>query len=405
MTHDSLGLESAVLLGSFFAVGILTTTLPSALPEILHFYTLPASQARMLFAAWGAGMILGAAIGLARQAGRSVRTTFAGSLVLLAILSYVISQPLGLTWFVVLLVGGGSASGVMVTLGHQCISSKEHLHRNRMLGMSEASLSLGAVATPLLIDALLSAPSGDTAIWSSSYTAAAILCSLLFVVVAMRGNVLAGERENEADLPRLDVSSRLSPRQPAAIYILSGFCAMAFAAFSIEYSYAYWIATYTASFPGVGTDTGRNALLVFLVGMVVSRSLLVTLSTPRQLCTLVTAAAALLVSLFLYLPSYHRIDGLLTATFIVGLAVGVLYPALLAIFMYHFTHYGAKLSFLGMLVGTIGAKSSAALSGVVIEAYGFAALFIALASMTAILAVTFFMYLDSLTILAEEVRS
>lgn len=404
MTSHAAKLDVFVLVGSFFVIGLLTTTLPAALPELLSFYGLQASSAGVLFTAWGIGMILGAATGLIRGIRHHVRTTFEGALLLLGLLSYVMSHPLGLTSFTGLLIASGLASGVIITIGHQFISLKDHAERNRMLGMVEFGLSSGAILTPLIINSTLQASFTGKPIWSSIYAASAVICVAVASVIIMRGNVLERTQGIPIDALPQNISSRFSSTEPALIYVMAAFCVIAFVAYSIEYTYTYWIAAYASSFRGVDSDTGRLVLFIFLIGSMVSRSLLILLSRPSHFAALLVISLALLIALFAYIPTYRDIDQLSLVSFLIGLCVGILYPTIFVIFMHHFSKHGASLSFLGLLVGTIGAKATAALSGVVADAVGFGAVFYGLSALSTFSSLIFFMYINELNNLAESVH-
>ncbi|MGV2069105.1 MFS transporter [Agrobacterium sp. 22-226-1] len=149
--------------------------------------------------------------------------------------------------------------------------------------------------------------------------------------------------------------------------VLIWFSVVSFLHHAFEYGHTYWFVTYAAPLPGIGVDKARDILIGFLSGIIVSRMVLSWLAARDIMRQVLSVAVAIALALIVFMPEYTEYPQLYVANVAFGVAVGVVFPSLLAIVVSTSDSHGAMFSSAGLISGALGTQFAAVLLGAVIQ--------------------------------------
>lgn len=358
---------------AFVAVGISSTIIAVALPEITAEFDKGTAEASVLFMCWGLGLIAGSVLGwLLSDAFGSQ-----GALATIGIVGCILLSRLAgeadflmfQLWTVLL----SAAAGSVITVGHSIVGTMERRSRVPTLAIMDFAFSLGALSSPLLVNYFQSEPGFADLDWRGVFTLS-IYIWLAFALMALflpTAEVVPDGSGAPVRKPGQRSALRALMREPAfTLFVLIGFVGH-----GVEYGHSYWFVTYADSLPDISATRARELLVAFLLGMVVSRLILGWLAQILPTSTILAVSASLTVCMVTFVPTYMDDHSLYTVNLILGVALGGVVPATLGLAMRLFDGRGAMLSGTGLISGTVGAQATAMIISYVVDDYSISVLY------------------------------
>ncbi|AGC47133.1 major facilitator family transporter [Myxococcus stipitatus DSM 14675] len=336
----------------FFVFGLLGTVTGVTLPNLKQEFGVTNESAGVVFVYWSVGVLVGAFIGGKVFYLAQARTLFiATSLASLVCLLLLYREREFLTYK--LLIFALSLSGsLFFTAGHATAARVGRDNKVSILSFMDFLFSLGSVSTPLLVNAFTSPGRWLGGGWRLVFLVAAGL-----LVVAM---ALATRLSAHAGAPPPERTSERSGAGYLSLLSDPLFLCFMFASLFLhatEWGHGVWFVTYASEVVGLPPAQAREAFSFFLIGMAASRLLgswlIWNLKSSTLMALLISSATVAAISLLDY-RSYHA---LCILNFMFGLGLGALFPLLLGLSMERAPAQSAMLSGIGLMAGTLGAKS------------------------------------------------
>lgn len=372
MEEKQNSLAMLPLLLAFFVAGSLGTFAASALPELQRQFSISTAEGSLLYVVWGFGIVAGCLI-----SARAITRYGPASILACAALAGALAThaSVGTDNYAVFLLTYaclGATSGAIITTGHGFVGRRSNMRRASNISALDFALSLGTVVAPMLVTYFAS-QSTDASGWRD-VLATFEACLFLFTAVVAFLNF--GGPLPSPPSSGLGGGSRVSL---AIGPVLTWFAFVCFFHHAFEYGHTYWFVTYGAAMPGIGVDKAREILVGFLSGVIVSRMVLSWLSTEEGLRHILSVSVAIALALIVFMPSYRTYTSLYLANVAFGVAVGVVFPSLLAIAVSTSDRRGAVFSSVALISGALGAQLSALLLGAIIQWGKAADIYLALA--------------------------
>jgi fucose permease len=146
-----------------------------------------------------------------------------------------------------------------------------------------------------------------------------------------------------------------------------------------EWGHSVWFVSYASEVVHLSPAEARETLSLFLVGMACSRLLGGSLLRVVRPTTLMAVLASLAAVAALSIRDHDSFYALRLLNFVFGAGLGALFPLLLGLSMDRAPGQAQLLSGMGLMAGTVGAKSSSFLMGMfadrtsLAQTYGFVA--------------------------------
>lgn len=348
---------TVVLYAGFFVFGLLSTVIGVALPNIKQEFQLSNQQAGLVFVCWSLGTLIGSYAGgkafrMARVRALLSATSLIAAICLLFL--YGERQPalFRLHVFIVAL-----AASLFLSVGHATAAHVTGHRRVATLSLMDFCVSVGNLTTPLLVNYLVSRSGADPGQWRLVFVVSAVL--LVGVVVLVLGSDLRSYRPD--DVRPVPAGSY---RAALAVPMFLMFTLASLFVHATEWGHTVWFVTYASEIVHLPPAEARETFSLFLVGMAVSRLLGVSLVRVVRPTTLMAVLVAMAAVAALSIAGHHNYHALRLLNFVFGLGLGALFPLLLGLSMDRAPGQAQLLSGIGLMAGTVGAKSTSYLMGV-----------------------------------------
>ncbi len=308
--------EARVIFTGSFVVGVFMATLGLVLPSLTASFDISLAAGGALFSLWAVGSTVGAILagllgqthGYRRLALVGISTAMGTCLLLIAAPSFAVVA--------VAMTAAGFSSGFILAVvqGNVGLIGGD---RTGILGLFEATFSLGTVAAPLIAAALQALDSD----WHWAYAIVLALLSLLLAFAACAPEIpvsATSRREHEGAYRRL-LRDRFVVVSMGAIFLMV----------SIEWSTALWLASFLRDHRGFDPAGASVAVSLFWVGMMASRLLLSRVRKrfpPRQL---LLGMAALMIIAASGVAALESTLALFAGCLWLGLGSGGVFPLVL----------------------------------------------------------------------------
>ena len=377
---------------AFVAVGIVSTIIAVALPEIMAEFGKGTADASVLFVCWGLGLIAGSLLGWMLSDAFSGQNVLATAGILGCILLSRLAGETDFLMFQLWTVLLSCVAGSVITVGHSIVGTMARRARVPTLAVMDFAFSLGALSSPLLVNYFQSEAGYNDLDWRGVFTLSIYLW-LAFALMALFLPSPEPPPAGEEAVAPVRTSGQRSAlraliREPAFIlFVLIGF-----AGHGIEYGHSYWFVTYADALPDISATRARELLVAFLLGMVLARLMLGWLGQLFPTSGILAVSASLTMCMVGFMPTYMDDHSLYTVNFILGLALGGVVPATLGLAMRLFDGRGAVLSGAGLISGTVGAQSTAMIVSYLVEDYSIRVLYGVLSATSVALLVLILLY-------------
>lgn len=355
------------LLLAFFGAGALGTFAAAALPELRQHFAITASQGSLLYVAWGIGIVVGSLAAAHTISVLSPAIILACSAILGVAATHIGMNAQSYAVFLVSYGILGTISGAIITTGHGYVGRSSNARSASNISALDFSLSVGTVCAPMLVTyfgADTAAVSGwrDTLIFME--VGLLIFAGLvIFLDFGAPLPVAQSSADAQDGLQRIRRRSFLEKANP----ILMWFAVVSFFHHAFEYGHTYWFITYAADLPGIGVEKARITLVGFLLGITVSRMVLSWFAARDVMKQVLSVAVGISLAIVIFMPGYSEYAELYLANVAFGLAVGAIFPALLAVVVSTSDNRGAVFSSTGLISGAFGTQFAAVVLGFVIE--------------------------------------
>lgn len=348
---------------AFLIVGSIGTFTAAAMPEIINGFQISASHASLVYIFWGAGMVIGSLFVTFFLSNKALERSLLFAALLALFTTYLAKNTSDYLLFSISFIGLGIASGVILTTGHGYVGRKSNKRSATQISTLDLTLSLGAVSAPLLVSYFHQGVQSNSN-WREIFSLYQALL-LLFT-----GIVLFSDFEQTEEIKTLNLFSKNTVTLFIKNPILVWFSLINIAYHAFEYGHTYWFVTYAASLPEIDSDAARGIFAGFLLGTIVSRSLLALFATDKTMPFILSIAIAMALALIIYLPSYQDIYSLYLVNSMLGMAFGAIFPCLLSIAVTTSDELGSVFSSCALIFGAVGAQVSAILLGSLIDTGG-----------------------------------
>lgn len=369
---------------SFFVWGVLGVLVGSILPQVTDALAVSSFQAGMIFVVWSAGFVAGSA-----AAQRLLRIAPPHRLLLvlsMATGAAALAQTQADTYAVFTALYGalGLFGGAVFTSSHTLYGALYPERRTSALASLDLVFSVGNIAAPLLVVALIA--SGLS--WRVAFAligAAFLLCAAGFAVA---GRLAAGEAADDAR--REAAPTRTVPR-PAAPVDRLRLAALAVGAFGLgatEWAQHVWFVTYALA---IGADDvfARLALSAFTAGMVAARIGAIVMGDALRSAAWVRSLLVLALASHAALVAAPTGPAMLVANLALGLGIGALLPVFLGLAMDGDPARGANFSAVMIVSLTLGGQAASFVIGAIADLAGVPAAYAASFAAVAIMAAGF----------------
>lgn len=358
MSHATSSLEfnerkSSILILyiGFFVFGLLSTVIGVTIPNIKQEFNVSNEQAGLLFVYWSAGTLIGAYIGgKVYHVGRArflFSSTSAASIVCLLLLYGEKDLALYKLYIFVLALSGS----VFFTAGHATAAHARTDSKASTLSFMDFLVSLGNLSTPFLVNSFISSDGWVRDDWRFIFVVATALLVVVTVLV-LRGNLDAPDSVKDAPASKIDYFSVITNPVFLVFMLASLFL------HATEWGHSVWFVTYANEIVGFSPEVARETFSLFLIGMASSRLLTSWLTRMLQPTTLMAILVSIGVVAAVSISDYQDLYALRVLNFAFGFGLGALFPLLLGLSMDRAPAQAQLLSGIGMMGGTIGAKSA-----------------------------------------------
>lgn len=340
-----------ILCIGFFVFGLLGTVTGVTLPNIKQEFGVTNESAGVVFVYWSVGVLVGAFIGgkvfyLARARTLFIATSLA-SMVCLVLLY----REREFHFYKLLIFALSLSGSLFFTVGHATAARVGHDNKVSILSFMDFLFSLGSVSTPLLVNAFTAPGRWTGSGWRLVFLVAA---GLLVVATALATRLSARSEptpEKTAERSGAGYLSLLADPLFLCFMLASLFL------HATEWGHGVWFVTYASEVVGLAPAQAREAFSFFLMGMAASRLLgswlIWNLKSSTLMALLISSATVAAISLL----DYRSFHALCILNFMFGFGLGALFPLLLGLSMERAPTKSAMLSGIGLMAGTLGAKS------------------------------------------------
>lgn len=346
-----------VLYAGFFVFGLLSTVIGVALPNIKQEFGLSNQQAGLVFVCWSLGTLVGSYVGgKVFRASRIRALLSATAMVAVTSLLFLYGerQPalFKLHVFIVALSGA-----VFLSVGHATAAHVRARQRASTLSFMDFCVSLGNLVTPLLVNYLVSTRGGADGDWRLVFVVSAVLL-VGVAALALACDLPVSRREDRG------AAAATGYRAVATMPVFLVFMFASLFLHATEWGHTVWFVTYASEVVHLSPAEARELLGMFLVGMACSRLCGGSLVRVVRPTTLMAVLASLAAVAALSIVDHHSYYALRLLNFAFGLGLGALFPLLLGLSMDRAPGQAQLLSGMGLMAGTVGAKSASYLMGV-----------------------------------------
>jgi fucose permease len=357
---------TTVLYAGFFVFGLLSTVIGVALPNIKQEFDLSNQQAGLVFVCWSLGTLIGSYAGGKVFHATRIRALLSATSMVAAIALFFLygeSQPALFKLYVFIVALAGS---LFLSIGHATAAHVRGGQRASTLSLMDFCVSMGNLATPLLVNYLVSARGGGDGDWRLIFVVSAVLLiGVAALVLACDLRVSAGEVSGGEETSRAPATTGY--RAVAAMPVFLVFMFASLFLHATEWGHTVWFVTYAVEVVKLTPAEARETFSLFLAGMACSRLLggaLMRVFRPTTLMAVLVSMAAVAALSMADHGSYYALRIL---NFVFGFGLGALFPLLLGLSMDRAPAQAQLLSGIGLMAGTVGAKSSSYLMGVVAD--------------------------------------
>jgi sterol desaturase/sphingolipid hydroxylase (fatty acid hydroxylase superfamily)/fucose permease len=355
---------TAVLYAGFFVFGLLSTVIGVALPNIKQEFHLSNQEAGLVFVCWSLGTLVGSYVGGKVFHPARIRALFSAT-AMIAVTSllflYDEHHPalFKLHVFIVALAGA-----VFLSVGHATAAHVSARQRASTLSFMDFCVSMGNLATPLLVNYLLSARGAADDAWRMVFVVSAVL--LVGVAALALACDLRLSREHGAAAGAVGdhrAGRAIGYRAVATTPVFLVFMFASLFLHATEWGHSVWFVTYASEVVHLSPAEAREVFSLFLVGMACSRLLGGSLMRVVRPASLMAVLASLAAVAALSIPDHHSYYALRLLNFAFGFGLGALFPLFLGLSMDRAPGQAQLLSGIGLMAGTVGAKSMSFLMG------------------------------------------
>ncbi|MGV2071154.1 MULTISPECIES: MFS transporter [Rhizobium/Agrobacterium group] len=383
MTNNRLllGVSASI---SFFFWGMLGVSIGALLPNAMETFSLSPFMAGMVFVIWSIGFSVGsfAAERLLRAYGTIIVLTLLSALTaVFSLLQFTATVP---SLFYAIYLALGLCGGAIFTASHTLFGELFVDRRSSALAVLDVVFSVGNMAAPLLIVAVLSWKIS----WQSFYlllTFGFTLITGLFALQLLGRN--AGVFHERAD-------STMDARTGLNILPLASLVSLAIASFALgatEWTQNVWFVTYALE-EGLPQDLARFGLSAFTAGMIASRVFVIWFDgAVRSVAIQRTMLLLALVGETIVIIAATA-PLMLLGNVILGAGIGGLFPIFLGRAMDHNPSSSAALSMLMVVSLTLGGQVASFALGALSDRFGVTTAFSATVPIILIMAITFEAY-------------
>jgi MFS family permease len=340
----------------YLGFGLLLAVPGPALEAIRDDFGLGYTGVALAISTSAYGYVAGTLIGgpLSDRVGRRLTLTLASAGMALGVILVGLSPNVGV--FVVASVVHGISFGAADPTVTALVGEAAGARAGRALNISQITFGLGSLAAPLIVGAFVGAGIG----WRPGYLIAGAVLAISVPIFAR----LRYPRPRAPALPVRQVVAVMSAPVPAllglviALYFGSQLGVSAFWAVHLEQTHA------------LERSLAASSVGVFWAGLLVGRLLGAWLSDRLELVRIATgsiSAAAALVLLGALAPTVWLA---LAAAALAGLAIGPLFPAVLAMGVRHRRGAGGAVVGAMLAIGGVGVLAISPLIGFVVDAFG-----------------------------------
>lgn len=348
---------------AFFIVGSMGTYTAAAMPEIMSGFQISATQASLVFIFWGTGMVIGSLIVTFSLQNQSLERRLLLASLLALVMTYTARSTSDYLFFAISFIGLGIASGIILTSGHAYVGRKSNLYSASQISALDLALSVGAVSAPLFVSYFHQGQANNPN-WRE------VLSLYQALLLLFTGIILFSEFEPVTEAKVLTLLSKDTAKLFIKHPILIWFSLISIAYHAFEYGHTYWFVTYAAALADIDSDAARGIFASFLMGSIVSRSLLACFATDKTMPFILAIAITMSLALIIYLPSYEDSYSLYLVNSLLGMAFGAIFPCLLSIAVTTSDDLGSLFSSCALIFGAVGTQISAILLGSLIDIGG-----------------------------------
>ena len=323
-----------VILLSFIGVGLPDSVLGTAWPAIYTDFSLPVSLAGYITIAVSCGTVISSLMSatLIRRFGTGLVTAVSTALTAVGLLGCTFAPHIA--WFFVFAIPLGLGAGAVDTALnnfvalHYSISALSFLH---------CCYGIGVAASPFVMSLAL----GDDGNWRRGYFIVAMIqCFITVVAVAalpLWKRVQKKDREEQTE-ETLNIPIPRLLRTPAVL--MTGF-AFIFSC-AVELTAGGWSSTYFVNVRGIGADHAAAITMLFYIGLSLGRAIsgLIAGRIGRRRLLRISLYILALALIVFALPFGNVLASV--ALFIMGLAIGPIYPNLVHLTPKHFGRAAAQ---------------------------------------------------------------
>ena len=348
---------TTVLYAGFFVFGLLSTVIGVALPNIKQEFGLSNQQAGLVFVCWSLGTLVGSYVGgKVFHAARIRALLSATAMVAVTSLLFLYGerQPALFKLHVFIVAMSGA---VFLSVGHATAAHVNARQRASTLSLMDFCVSMGNLVTPLLVNYLVSARGAADGDWRLVFVVAAVLL-VGVAALALACDLRVSRREDRG------ASAAVGYRAVATMPVFLVFMFASLFLHATEWGHTVWFVTYASEVVHLSPAEAREVLSLFLVGMACSRLLGGSLLRVVRPTTLMAVLASLAAVAALSIVDHRSFYALRLLNLAFGFGLGALFPLLLGLSMDRAPGQAQLLSGMGLMAGTVGAKSASYLMGV-----------------------------------------
>jgi MFS transporter, DHA1 family, inner membrane transport protein len=235
-------------------------------------------------------------------------------------------------------------------VGHATAAKGSNRNTVSVLSFMDFLFSMGSVATPLLVNRFTASGEGASSGWRAVFLVAAVLLAVAMGLATRLGQNTSPSSEKSS----VSSAGYLSLLAHPIFFIFMVGCLFLHAT---EWGHGVWFVTYAHEAVGLRPEQAREAFSFFLVGMATSRLLnswlIWIFRSTTVMAILVSSATVAAISI----PGYQSYSALCVLNFMFGFGLGSLFPLLLGLSMERAPTKSAMLSGIGLMAGTLGAKT------------------------------------------------